>query len=168
MHALLMAMLLAGAGNVPSAPSPEPLRMAANAYSPPDMTRFPRPPTPLEPIVTSAPAHLPRAQRPVRRAAATLQYYFNPDDHPAAALRANEEGTVAFRLDVNAAGQVTSCTVTRSSGSAALDAATCRILRGRPHFVPARAADGSAMADSVVGRIRWRLPKDRGRAGRAN
>ena len=39
------------------------------------------------------------------------------DDYPAAALRANEQGTVAFRLDVGNDGRVRNCTIVSSSGS---------------------------------------------------
>jgi TonB family protein len=103
--------------------------------------------------------------RPARRAAANLGAYFSGDDYPTRALRETHEGTVAFRLDVDPAGQVASCTVTGSSGSQALDSATCRILRARPHFVPARMADGSAGPDSVRGTVRWRMQETEGRGG---
>jgi protein TonB len=80
------------------------------------------------------------------------------DDYPAAALRAEEEGRVGYRLVIGPDGRVSACTIVQSSGSAALDAATCRIMRARARFAPARDAAGNAVADSRVGRITWALP----------
>lgn len=86
--------------------------------------------------------------------------YFSADDYPPEALRNEEQGTVAFRLDVTATGAITGCSVTKSSGSAPLDAATCRIMTERPRFVPARNKQGTAVAGTFEGRIRWLLPDD--------
>ena len=59
--------------------------------------------------------------------------------------RAGAQGTAGFRLVIGADGAVTGCTITRSSGDAALDAATCAILLGRARYEPARDAAGRAM-----------------------
>ena len=56
--------------------------------------------------------------------------------------------------------RVSGCTVTASSGSAALDSATCRLLRSRARFTPATDSTGAKTSDSVSGRIRWVLPAD--------
>lgn len=93
------------------------------------------------------------------RAEANLASYFSDVDYPAEAIRAGEQGLVAFRLQVAADGAVTTCTVEKSSGSASLDAATCRIMSERARFTPARDANGQATTDSFTGRIRWRLPE---------
>jgi TonB family protein len=163
MTLLAVALLLTGESEAQPVPSPEPppLVVIHDEFVVP----VSRPIRALMPEVTSAPAPLPRATRPARRAQVILRSYFSEDDYPARAARENQEGTVAFRLDVDSAGNVATCTVTGSSGSPALDQATCRILRSRPHFVPARMADGSFAADSVRGRVRWRLPEAHGRAG---
>ena len=71
----------------------------------------------------------------------------------ASALRNEEEGTTGFRLTVGPNGRVTDCTVTSSSGSNALDAATCRIMRSRARFTPARNNLGEPTTDSVSARI---------------
>ena len=86
--------------------------------------------------------------------------YFTNDDYPASALRAEEEGTTSFRLDIGPDGRVAECTVTGSSGSAALDAATCRILRARARYAPARDAAGNPIAGRDHGRIAWRIEGD--------
>jgi TonB family protein len=164
MSVLAMAMLLAGAGETQPAPSPEPppaISIQFLPYTAPAPVRI----TGLMPAVNSAPSPLPRAMRPTRRAKANLEAYFSADDYPARALRETHEGTVAFRLDVDPAGRVATCTVTVSSGSQVLDSATCRMLRARPHFIPARMADGSAVPDTVRGNVRWRMREDEGRGG---
>jgi protein TonB len=48
--------------------------------------------------------------------------------------------------------------VMQSSGSAALDSASCRILRSRARFTPARAGDGHPTAGEVVHTRIWTLP----------
>ena len=94
------------------------------------------------------------------RAMANLATLFSDEDYPAAALRAEEQGTVGFRLDVGADGRVTNCSITSTSGSASLDSTTCRLLRSRARFNPARDSNGNATTDSTYGRITWRLPVD--------
>ena len=93
-------------------------------------------------------------------ARANLASYISDSDYPAEAIRAGEQGTVGFRLDVGPEGLVTGCTILLSSNSASLDGATCRILQARARFTPARDSHGRAVADSVKGRIRWVLPPD--------
>jgi protein TonB len=52
---------------------------------------------------------------------------------------------------------VTNCSVTSSSGSSALDAATCRLLTSRARFTPARDSSGNPTTDTVSARIVWRI-----------
>jgi len=84
----------------------------------------------------------------------------NVEDYPAEALRKREQGTVAIRLDIDAAGRLTACTVTQSSKSASLDAATCRIMTERARFVPARDDRGRAVPDTMTTRVMWRIAPD--------
>jgi TonB family protein len=67
------------------------------------------------------------------------------------------EGAVQFRLEVDAQGRVTACTVTRSSGDSQLDETTCAILRERARYEPARSAEGRAVAGTDMGRVTWRM-----------
>lgn len=80
------------------------------------------------------------------------------DDYPPAALRAREQGTTGFRLDIDATGRVTDCTVTSSSGSPLLDETTCTLLKRRALFNPAEDAQGAKIAASWTSRFRWELP----------
>lgn len=69
---------------------------------------------------------------------------------------ANEhQGLVEARLTVSAAGAVTGCRITRSSGNAVLDAATCRLIRERFRYAPARDAQGNAVPDVKGWQQRW-------------
>jgi protein TonB len=108
----------------------------------------PPPPPPPPPEVKLQPA----------RAKANLGSYVSDADYPSDAIRREEQGTTRFRLAVGPDGRVTGCTVTGSSGSAALDIATCRVMRSRARFAPARDTSGNAVADAVSSAIVWRLP----------
>ena len=94
------------------------------------------------------------------RARANLASYFSADDYPAAALRDGAQGRVAVSLEVGPDGRVTNCVVTQSSGSAALDSTTCRIIRSRARYTPARDAQGQAVPGNHEATITWQLPAD--------
>src|SRR5687768_2695611 len=113
----------------------------------------PAPPPPL-PVIAAAP----QERRP-------LQSLISPDDYPASALANREAGRVEFRLDVGPNGRVHGCTITRSSGSSALDSATCMILRRRARYTPARDSNGMPVGYSVEDGVEWRLPAEDGERG---
>jgi protein TonB len=76
-----------------------------------------------------------------------------PADYPRAANGA--QGLVVTRLTVSATGSVASCSVSRSSGNPVLDATTCRLIRERFRFTPARDAAGNAIPDVKGWQQRW-------------
>lgn len=120
----------------------------------------PPPPPPgsgTGPIVEPPPPPPPRTVEPAR-ARTDLARYVSDADYPDAALRSGEQGTTRFRLLVGADGRVTGCSVIGSSGSSALDSATCRLMKSRARFSPARDSNGNATTDSVASAIRWVLP----------
>ena len=88
-----------------------------------------------------------------------LQTLIMAADYPPAALAARQEGRTSFRLAIGPDGRVNGCVVLGSSGSSALDAATCRLLRARARFTPARDSDGSPTSDNYFGAFDWRLPR---------
>ena len=127
----------------------------------------PIPPTPVV-IPVPGPVVLPRIEPPAppaakkvapARAHANLASYVSDEDYPTTAVRNEEQGTTRFRLGVGPDGRVTECAVTASSGSPALDGATCRLMKQRARFTPARDSDGKATSDSVTSAIRWVLPE---------
>jgi protein TonB len=117
------------------------------------------------------PAVLPRIDPPVpatppaktvepARAKANLASYVSDEDYPSNAVRNEEQGTTRFRLAVGPDGKVRDCTVTASSGSSALDSTTCKLMRQRARFTPARNDRGEPTGDTVASAIRWVLPSD--------
>jgi protein TonB len=137
-----MLLVAAFAALLGSPPSQEPPILAPVAPPAP-----PAPP-PLVPGVAAA------------QSRAELQAYISPADYPAAALQARIQGKVDVRLVVGAGGRVTPCIIKRSSGSAALDDSTCRILRSRARFTPARDASGYPVPGSYDGSVSWTLPAE--------
>ena len=85
--------------------------------------------------------------------------WVSPSDYPARSLRDEVEGTTGFRLTIGRDGVPTGCTVTRSSGSADLDEATCRSLGKRARFSPATDAAGNPVEGSWTSRVRWEIPR---------
>lgn len=81
------------------------------------------------------------------------------DDYPRAAAAAGIEGSLDARYVVGTDGRVASCTVIRSSGSAELDAATCRLVRQRFRYRPARDDNGRKVADVVIEDHHWILER---------
>jgi periplasmic protein TonB len=95
---------------------------------------------------------------PAQRARANSGSLFSTADYPPDALRAHAQGRVSFHVEISAEGRVTNCEITGSSGRASLDAATCRILRTRARYHPARDAAGNPVPDTDNGWVAWRLP----------
>lgn len=120
-------------------------------------------PQPGETIVPKAePAAIriePKRIEPAR-AKANLASYVSDEDYPSNAARNEEQGTTRFRLAVGPDGKVKDCTVTGSSGSSALDSTTCRLMKQRARFTPARNDRGEFTSDTVASAIRWVLPTD--------
>ncbi len=78
-------------------------------------------------------------------------------DYPKAAYDAKIGGTVHLRFTVGVNGRITDCAVTRSSGNADLDAATCRLLMARSKYKPARDPWGRKVPDVWTGEHVWSL-----------
>jgi protein TonB len=139
-----------------------PALVAVPSQAPPIPTipNIPPPPT-IRPPAPPAPP----APPPPPRVAKKLTPRGNPQnwvtdaDYPSAALRSGDQGVVGFRLDVDAGGRVTACTVTSSSGSSLLDTTACRLLQRRARFNAAEDANGNKIPASYPSRIRWTIPK---------
>ena len=100
----------------------------------------------------------PRATRMSARAKGSLVGLFSSDDYPSSALAANEQGTVGVSLTIGPDGRIAECNVTASSGSSALDSATCSILQRRARFTPAYDDRGEPTSDTYAQRITWSVP----------
>jgi periplasmic protein TonB len=80
---------------------------------------------------------------------ATLASYVGPNDY------LGIQGYLRFELSVSPRGRVTSWRVLQSSGSARLDHKACNIMVERARFIPARDAEGTRVADTYQGSMRW-------------
>lgn len=76
-------------------------------------------------------------------------------DYPLDASVSGVSGRVGVRFVVAVDGRVPACQVTRSSGSRLLDDTTCRLIRERFRFRPARDADGDAFESVVTSNQYW-------------
>ncbi len=104
------------------------------------------------PIASSPPRH--HKILPPARAAS----YVSQADYPASALRNREQGSTTFRVTIGVNGRVTACTIIASSGSSALDSATCGLMQRRLRLEPARDPSGRAVEDHYESTLHWRLP----------
>lgn len=116
------------------------------------------PPAPPAPVAPPAPPPPPKIAKKLTPRGSPQSWVTN-DDYPAAALRAEQQGTTGFRLDVDTNGRVTNCTVTSSSGSTVLDNTACSLLKRRARFNPAEDASGNKIPAAFSSRFRWELPK---------
>lgn len=79
------------------------------------------------------------------------------DQYPASAVAKHEEGTATIIVTIDPKGRVTDCRVADSSGSDALDAASCgSAIRLRYH--PAINASGFPVMSHDIRRMTWRIP----------
>lgn len=111
----------------------------------------------LPPLPTASPS-----PRFTPRAAAPLGMpgrWVSDSDYPAAALHRGEQGAAGFEVTIGPDGRVRDCRITRSSGSASLDAATCAKVSERAQFTPARDENGDPVTGRYANVIRWRIPE---------
>jgi TonB family protein len=85
--------------------------------------------------------------------------WFGPDAYPAAAIHAGEQGRVETRLSIDAKGKTVDCAIATSSGSAALDTATCAIAIEHLTFTPAWNTRGDSVPSEYPLNVNWVLPQ---------
>lgn len=71
---------------------------------------------------------------------------FGPDVYPHEAIEAHQQGLVIAVAAVDARGAVKGCAIVATSGSAALDRATCETLNIHAHFLPGLDKTGTPVA----------------------
>lgn len=81
------------------------------------------------------------------------------DDYRTRWILEEMAGTARFNLAIDARGKVTGCTITRSTGHAPLDTATCDLVTKRARFDAARDGTGKPVAGNYTGVITWQIPK---------
>ena len=78
--------------------------------------------------------------------------------YPPRALAAGEQGSVRFRAEVDAKGNVMSCKVTEGSGHERLDRETCDMIVDHASFKPTLDPGGTAREAIHEGFVNWRIP----------
>lgn len=81
--------------------------------------------------------------------------WVSPDDYPRESRIAGDRGQAVARLDIDAVGVVTGCSIVQSSGADLLDNVTCTVLRKRARFHPARDAADKPVPTIWIQRFRW-------------
>lgn len=82
-------------------------------------------------------------------------------DYPRGALKRGEEGTVGIRVVTDQQGRLRECAVTKSSGFAELDAASCDFLIRHARSKPYLAPNGGGVVRQQDGQVVWTLPPER-------
>ena len=81
------------------------------------------------------------------------------EDYPPEARRAGQSGVASAVWEIAEDGCVQSCRIEKSSGSPALDAATCRVATARGRYDPARDGSGKTIRSIGTATVTWSLPR---------
>lgn len=84
--------------------------------------------------------------------------WVTPNDYRSSWINREMIGTAGFKLQVGTNGRAESCLITRSSGHAALDKATCDLISKRARFNPAKNSNNEKVSGSYSSSVRWQLP----------
>ena len=76
-------------------------------------------------------------------------------DKRAVVDKVGAQGTVGIKVTVDTVGRVSDCAVAHSSGFKALDTETCKIVRSKARFAPARDEQGRPVSGVLYGDISW-------------
>ncbi len=95
-----------------------------------------------------------------QRPTTTNLFGLSSDDYPWAALRTATQGRVIARIEVSAEGRATDCVTVATSGSAEIDATTCRVILRRARFRPAIDAAGRPVTARTISTVTWLVPSD--------
>ncbi|MFU7527810.1 energy transducer TonB [Qipengyuania sp. ASV99] len=85
--------------------------------------------------------------------------WITDSDYRTSWINRGYSGVAGFELSVDARGRVSNCTITRSTGHAPLDEATCRLLERRASFDPARNSSGEIVAGRYSSSVSWKIPE---------
>lgn len=111
------------------------------------------------PVNATCPPVKPRVQPKDPQPRGNPGRWVTTNDYPSRALREEQEGVTTVRLSVDASGDVTGCTVTRSSGSSLLDDATCKNMQRRARFNPATDGEGRPTSGTYTQSVKWEIPQ---------
>ena len=83
-------------------------------------------------------------------------------DLPRALWDSHASGLVTYGATIGIDGRLSDCRIVRTSGNAALDAATCALALRHVRFRPARDAGGRKVADSAIFEQEWTVYRREG------
>ena len=150
--------------DMPDVPPPPmaPPSIVQTMVAPPTITQVISPVIPpVAPAPPAPPAPPPPKKLEPARAKGDVRMLFSDSDYPASAQAAGAQGTAQAQLTIGPDGRVVGCSLVRSTGNGALDAATCNILRRRAKFTPAHDTSGAATTDTyTTPPITWRLAEE--------
>ncbi|HEU0099745.1 MAG TPA: energy transducer TonB [Allosphingosinicella sp.] len=89
-----------------------------------------------------------------------MREFYTVEDYPARARRNRESGRAVAAFEVAEDGFVEGCRIVQSSGSEALDEASCRLLARRMRYDPARDRAGAPVRTAASHVFDWVLPAD--------
>ncbi len=146
---IIVTLLAAQAGPIPLPPMPPPPRVMAPPPPPPPAIYVPPPAQLTLPLPSGKRPATPRGNPGT---------WVTSNDYPSRALREELEGTTRFRLIVSADGRTSHCEVRESSGSLALDQATCTNIKRRARFNVALDDNGKPIESNWSSAVRWQIP----------
>lgn len=109
-------------------------------------------------IPSPGPAPKPIAEAIAAKARNNPGEWITQSDYKTSWINRGWAGSAGFRLQVGANGRVEGCQITRSTGYAALDEATCALVTRRARFDPARNGAGEKVSGSYSSTVRWQIP----------
>lgn len=74
-------------------------------------------------------------------------------------IRREWTGVAGFAVTIDTNGRVSDCTITRSTGHAQMDTATCSLIERRARFDPAKDRYGNPVTGTYRNSVNWRLPE---------
>lgn len=83
----------------------------------------------------------------------SLVKLFDDEDYPVVALRKDQSGSVEMMLLIDETGKVADCSVTATSGVAALDGQSCAIVTLRSKLKPAMDQQGKPMRSVMLQKV---------------
>lgn len=117
---------------------------------------------PAGPVIVPSPGPAPKpvAEAIAAKARNNPGEWITEADYKSSWINRGWAGNAGFRLEVGASGRVEGCEITRSTGFAALDEATCALVTKRARFDPARNGDGDKVSGTYSSSVRWQIPED--------
>jgi protein TonB len=87
-----------------------------------------------------------------------ISNWVTTDDYRDSWISRDMTGIARFKLSVSVSGKVQDCQIVSSTGHKALDKATCKLVKRRARFNPARDGNGDKVAGSFTQSVRWKIP----------